>query len=124
MNTKRQHRLTFRATEEELTEIKKREKDSGAKNSQAYLLRAALQNGITKDEAESLVPVLEQIFDELKRVGTELKREGNNLNQIAAKLNGGGAADGVQQAIEENRATLKELSSVWQSLRQFQAAHL
>ena len=83
-----------------------------------------MQNGITKDEAECLVPVLEQIFDELKRVGTELKREGNNLNQIAAKLNGGGAADGVQQAIEDNRATLKELSSVWQSLRQFQAEHL
>lgn len=57
-------------------------------------------------------------MNEMKDLMTELKREGNNINQIAKTLHGMGyvSSKQIDQAV-------KELSEVWQQLRQFLREH-
>lgn len=52
--------------------------------------------------------------DGLKQLYPELKAQGNNLNQIAKKMN-----EGNMVGYDEFRADIKEMTSIWQSVKQF-----
>ena len=73
MNRTRPKQIVIRVSEEELSQIKEKVKQSG-KNQQQYIIEALTQSNIVNtDGIKELIP--------------ELKRVGNNLNQIAHALN-------------------------------------
>lgn len=101
MNTKRTHQITFRLSDTELINFKKRVSESGY-SQQEFLRRLALNKEIRN-------------MDALKDLLPELKRQGVNLNQIAKKLN-------ERQYVDYNsifKNTLQEVTNTWQSLRQY-----
>ena len=80
--------------------IKEKVEQSG-KSQQQYIIEALTQSNIVNtDGIKELIP--------------ELKRVGNNLNQIAHALNGSSYYS--YNLITENQ---KELTEIWQSLKQF-----
>lgn len=97
---KRQHQVLLRLSGEELQQLQELVKKSGM-TQQEYFRRAALQQRITNtDGIRTLVP--------------ELKKIGSNLNQVARRAN-----MGIPATWEELLQIRKELSEVWQLLRQF-----
>ena len=100
MNRTRPKQIVIRVSEEELAQIKEKVEQSG-KSQQEYILSCVLNKPITNtDGIKELIP--------------ELKRVGNNLNQIAHALNGSSYYS--YNLITENQ---KELTEIWQSLKQF-----
>lgn len=97
MNRTRPKQIVIRVSEEELSQIKEKVKQS-EKNQQQYIIEALTQSNIANtDGIKELIP--------------ELKRVGNNLNQIAHALN-----DSSYNLITENQ---KELTEILQSLKQY-----
>lgn len=105
MNKKRKHQITFRLSDEEYLLFKKKLSSSGY-NQQEFLRRAALGKDITN-------------MDAIKEILPEMKKQGVNLNQIAKRLNERGYVD-YDTSLHN---TLQEVSSTWQSLKQFLATH-
>ena len=100
MNRTRPKQIVIRVSEEELAQIKEKVEQSG-KSQQQYIIEALTQSNIVNtDGIKELIP--------------ELKRVGNNLNQIAHALNGSRYYS--YNLITENQ---KELTEIWQSLKQF-----
>ena len=100
MNRTRPKQIVIRVSEEELAQIKEKVEQSG-KSQQQYIIEALTQSNIVNtDGIKELIP--------------ELKRVGNNLNQIAHALNGSSYYS--YNLITENQ---KELTEIWQSLKQF-----
>ena len=92
--------IKFRVSEEEAEQLRKKVEQSG-KSQQQYIIEALTQSNIVNtDGIKELIP--------------ELKRVGNNLNQIAHALNGSSYYS--YNLITENQ---KELTEIWQSLKQF-----
>ena len=75
MNKNRQHKVTFRLSDSELSDLKSKIQKSGF-NEQQYLLRAVLEKKMIDKEL-------------LHNLMIELRREGVNLNQIARSCNSG-----------------------------------
>lgn len=99
-NKSRPKQLSFRVSEEEETQLRKKIEESG-KNQQEYIISCILNKPIVNtDGIKELVP--------------ELKRVGNNLNQIAHALNGSSYYS--YNLITENQ---KELTEIWQLLKQY-----
>lgn len=94
--------LKFRCTEEEAEQIRKKIKKSGC-TMQDYLLQASLKSKVDVLDNSVLLAFM-----------PEIKRIGNNINQIAKRCNEGGAL----ARAEEVEQIQKELSEVWQLLRQ------
>lgn len=100
MNRTRPKQIVIRLSEEEFAQVKAQVEKSGLKQ-QDYLIRAITEKTIyNTDGLKDLVP--------------EIKRVGNNLNQLSRKAN-----EGRVVGVEQLEQTQKELSEVWQSLRQF-----
>ena len=100
MNRTRPKQIVIRVSEEELAQIKEKVEQSG-KSQQQYIIEALTQSNIVNtDGIKELIP--------------ELKRVGNNLNQIAHALNDSSYYS--YNLITENQ---KELTEIWQSLKQF-----
>ena len=98
MNRTRPKQIVIRVSEEELAQIKV---EQSGKSQQQYIIEALTQSNIVNtDGIKELIP--------------ELKRVGNNLNQIAHALNGSSYYS--YNLITENQ---KELTEIWQSLKQF-----
>ena len=100
MNRSRPKQIVIRMTEEEFAKVKAQVEKSGLKQ-QDYLIRAITNKPITNT-------------DGLKELVPELKRVGNNLNQLSRKAN-----EGYVIGVEQLEQAQKELSEVWQSLKQF-----
>ena len=100
MNKTRPKQLSFRVSEEEYQQLQEKISESG-KNQQEYILSCVLEKQIVNT-------------DGIKELLPELKRIGNNLNQIAHALNGSSYYS--YNLITENQ---KELTEIWQSLKQF-----
>ena len=100
MNRSRPKQIVIRMTEEEFAKVKAQVEKSGLKQ-QDYLIRAITNKPITNT-------------DGLKELVPELKRVGNNLNQLSRKANAGYVI-----GVEQLEQAQKELSEVWQSLKQF-----
>ena len=100
MNKNRQHKVTFRLSDSELSDLKSKIQKSGF-NEQQYLLRAVLEKKMIDKEL-------------LHNLMIELRREGVNLNQIARSCNSGNTE------LEKNRIneSLINLEILWQFLRQ------
>ena len=96
--------IIFRVTEEEAEQIKAKVQESGL-SQKDYLMKVALGRKI-------------QNTDGIKAVIPELKRIGNNLNQIAKHMNEGNYP--MMQEVKENQ---KELTELWQQLRQYLQKH-
>ena len=103
MNRIRPHQVTFRLSDDELVALKKQISSSGC-NQQEYLRKVALGKDITNTEG-------------IKEILPEMKKQGVNLNQIAKRLNERGYVD-YDHTLNN---TLEEVSSTWQSLRQYLA---
>lgn len=100
MNRTRPKQIVIRLSEEEFAQVKAQVEKSGMKQ-QDYLIRAITEKPIyNTDGLKDLVP--------------EIKRVGNNLNQLSRKAN-----EGRVVGVEQLEQTQKELSEVWQLLRQF-----
>lgn len=100
MNRTRPKQIVIRLTEEEFAKVKAQVEKSGLKQ-QDYLIRAITNKPITNT-------------DGLKELVPEIKRVGNNLNQLSRKAN-----EGYVIGVEQLEQAQKELSEVWQSLKQF-----
>ena len=100
MNRTRPKQIVIRLTEEEFAKVKAQVEKSGMKQ-QDYLIRAITNKPITNT-------------DGLKELVPEIKRVGNNLNQLSRKAN-----EGYVIGVEQLEQAQKELSEVWQSLKQF-----
>lgn len=100
MNRTRPKQIAIRLTEEEFAKVKAQVEKSGLKQ-QDYLIRAITNKPITNT-------------DGLKELVPEIKRVGNNLNQLSRKAN-----EGYVIGVEQLEQAQKELSEVWQSLKQF-----
>ena len=100
MNRTRPKQIVIRLTEEEFAKVKAQVEKSGLKQ-QDYLIRAITNKPITNT-------------DGLKELVPEIKRVGNNLNQLSRKAN-----EGYVIGVERLEQAQKELSEVWQSLKQF-----
>lgn len=100
MNRTRPKQIVIRLTEEEFAKVKAQVEKSGLKQ-QDYLIRAITNKPITNT-------------DGLKELVPEIKRVGNNLNQLSRKAN-----EGYVIGVEQLEQAKKELSEVWQSLKQF-----
>lgn len=99
MNRTRPKQIVIRLSEEELAQIKEKVEQSG-KSQQQYIIEALTQSNIVNtDGIKELIP--------------ELKRVGNNLNQIA---HANGSSYYSYNLITENQ---KELTEIWQSLKQY-----
>lgn len=96
----RQFQAKVRLTEVEMIELQKSAAEAGM-SQQEYMRRAVLQAPIMDTEG-------------IKEMLPEMKRIGNNLNQIAKALNERGYYK--YDLITQNQ---KELSELWQQLRQF-----
>ena len=96
--------IIFRVTEEEAEQIKAKVQESGL-SQKDYLMKVALGRKI-------------QNTDGIKAIIPELKRIGNNLNQIAKHMNEGNYP--MMQEVKENQ---KELTELWQQLRQYLQKH-
>lgn len=103
-NRKANVQIIFRVTEEEAEQIKAKVQESGL-SQKDYLMKVALGRKI-------------QNTDGIKAVIPELKRIGNNLNQIAKHMNEGNYP--MMQEVKENQ---KELTELWQQLRQYLQKH-
>lgn len=101
MNRSRPKQIVIRVSEEELEQIKKKVEQSG-KSQQQYIIEALTQKQVVNT-------------DGIKEIYPELKRQGNNLNQLVKKLNERGYIDYKQ----ELPAMTKELTEVWQLLKQY-----
>ena len=99
-NKTRPQQMLFRVSDIEAEIINNNIQKSG-KNKQEYLLTSAIECKILNT-------------DGIKELMPELKRIGNNLNQIAKELNGRGYYN--YNLITDNQ---KELSEIWQLLRQY-----
>lgn len=99
-NRTRPKQIVIRLTEEEFAKVKAQVEKSGLKQ-QDYLIRAITNKPITNT-------------DGLKELVPEIKRVGNNLNQLSRKAN-----EGYVIGVEQLEQAQKELSEVWQSLKQF-----
>ena len=97
--------VVIRMTESDYDKMKKRVAQSG--KNQAEFLRHAILNKqiVSTDGIKAIIP--------------ELKRIGNNLNQIAKVAN-----EHRYISIAEIKNIEKELSEVWQSLRQLTAGQV
>lgn len=100
MNRTRPKQIVIRLTEEEFAKVKAQVEKSGLKQ-QDYLIRAITNKTISNT-------------DGLKELVPEIKRVGNNLNQLSRKAN-----EGYVIGVEQLEQAQKELSEVWQSLKQF-----
>lgn len=100
MNRTRPKQIVIRLTEEEFAKVKAQVEKSGLKQ-QDYLIRAITNKPISNT-------------DGLKELVPEIKRVGNNLNQLSRKAN-----EGYVVGVEQLEQAQKELSEVWQSLKQF-----
>lgn len=100
MNRTRPKQIVIRLTEEEFAKVKAQVEKSGLKQ-QDYLIRAITNKPISNT-------------DGLKELVPEIKRVGNNLNQLSRKAN-----EGYVIGVEQLEQAQKELSEVWQSLKQF-----
>lgn len=101
----RPYGLSIRMTAEEKQAVQKRIKESG-RSQRDFVLHALLSIPIINNYGlQSLLP--------------ELRRVGNNLNQMARRCN-----QGKYPAYVEVVAMRKELSELWQSLRQLNQEHL
>ena len=101
----RPYGLSIRMTAEERKAVQKRIKESG-RSQRDFVLHALLSIPIINNYGlQSLLP--------------EIRRIGNNLNQIARSCN-----QGKHPAYVEIVAMRKELSQLWQSLRQLNQEHL
>lgn len=100
-NKSRPKQISFRVSEEEYEQLKKKIDESG-KNQQEYILSCVLEQSIMNT-------------DGMKELLPELKRIGNNLNQIARRCNEGG----FLPSEHEVRKHGEELNQVWQLLRQY-----
>lgn len=100
MNRTRPKQIVIRLTEEEFAKVKAQVEESGLKQ-QDYLIRAITNKPISNT-------------DGLKELVPEIKRVGNNLNQLSRKAN-----EGYVIGVEQLEQAQKELSEVWQSLKQF-----
>lgn len=101
----RPYGLSIRMTAEEKQAVQKRIKESG-RSQRDFVLHALLSIPIINNYGlQSLLP--------------ELRRVGNNLNQMARRCN-----QGKYPAYVEVVAMRKELSELWQSLRQLNREHL
>lgn len=92
----------LRCTEEEAEQLRKKVEKSGC-TIQEYLLQSALKSEVKVYDNSGLIAFI-----------PEIKRIGNNINQIAKRCNEGGALARAEE-VEEIQ---KELSEVWQLLRQ------
>lgn len=99
-NKTRPQQMLFRVSDIEAEIINNNIQKSG-KNKQEYLLTSAIECKILNT-------------DGIKELMPELKRIGNNLNQIAKELNGRNYYN--YNLITDNQ---KELSAIWQQLRQY-----
>lgn len=97
---KRQFQAKVRLTEQELIDLQKAAADADM-SQQEYMRRAVLSAPIQNTEG-------------IKEILPEMKRIGNNLNQIAKALNERGYYK--YDLITQNQ---KELSELWQQLRQY-----
>ena len=100
MNRTRPKQIVIRMSEEEYAKVKTKVEKSGLKQ-QDYLIRAITNKPITNT-------------DGLKELIPEVKRVGNNLNQLSRKAN-----EGYVVGVEPLEQIQKELSELWQSLRQY-----
>lgn len=101
----RPYGLSIRMTAEEKKAVQKRIKESG-RSQRDFVLHALLSIPIINNYGlQSLLP--------------EIRRIGNNLNQMARSCN-----QGKHPAYVEIVAMRKELSQLWQSLRQLNQEHL
>lgn len=101
----RPYGLSIRMTAEEKQAVQKRIKESG-RSQRDFVLHALLSIPIINNYGlQSLLP--------------EIRRVGNNLNQMARSCN-----QGKHPAYVEIVAMRKELSQLWQSLRQLNQEHL
>ena len=101
----RPYGLSIRMTAEERKAVQKRIKESG-RSQRDFVLHALLSIPIINNYGlQSLLP--------------EIRRIGNNLNQMARSCN-----QGKHPAYVEIVAMRKELSQLWQSLRQLNQEHL
>lgn len=100
MNRTRSKQIKFRLSDEEYQTMLDKVEKSGKKQ-QEYLLACALEKPLTNT-------------DGLKQLYPELKAQGNNLNQIAKKMN-----EGNMVGYDEFRADIKEMTSIWQSVKRF-----
>lgn len=103
-NRKASSQVKIRLTEEELTQLKEKVKESGL-SQQEYIKKCALNRKI-------------QNTDGIKQLLPELKRIGNNLNQVARHMNEGNYP--MMQEVKDNQ---KELMELWQQLRQYLQKH-
>jgi molybdopterin-guanine dinucleotide biosynthesis protein len=99
MNRQRPKQIVIRASEQEFAKIKSKVEKSKL-NQNEYLLKSCLDKNIVVVEG----------FPDLT---IELKRIGNNLNQLTRAVHEGKANCNAELAEIE-----KELSEVWQLLRQ------
>lgn len=100
MNRTRAKQVVIRMSDEEYAAMKKKVEASGMKQSE-YLIKCITNKNVTNT-------------DGLKELAIQLKRVGVNLNQIAEALNGRGYYE--YGLITQNQ---KELSELWQLLRQY-----
>lgn len=92
----------LRCTEEEAEQLRKKVEQRGC-SIQEYLLQSALESEVKVFDNSELIAFI-----------PEIKRIGNNINQIAKRCNEGGKLATARE-VEEIQ---KELSEVWQLLRQ------
>ena len=68
--------MTFRVTEEERELIRRRQEQTGMKNTRAYLLKMTVDGRVIRVE-----------LDSVKEMNRLLSNATNNINQIAKKVN-------------------------------------
>ncbi|OJF75880.1 MAG: hypothetical protein BKP49_10505 [Treponema sp. CETP13] len=104
MNRSRPHRLAFRASDDELTTIRNKQKLYGL-TQQELCLQSILNSKIYTTDLSGIKEFIPQ-----------LKRVGNNLNQIVHVCN-----CGYEPLYEKVSKELRELEIIWQLLKQYLA---
>lgn len=100
MNRTRAKQVVIRMSDEEYAAMKQKVEASGMKQSE-YLIKCITNKNVMNT-------------DGMKELAIQLKRVGVNLNQIAEALNGKGYYE--YGLITQNQ---KELSEIWQLLKQY-----
>lgn len=100
MNRTRSKQVVIRMSDEEYAAMKQKVEASGMKQSE-YLIKCITNKNVMNT-------------DGMKELAIQLKRVGVNLNQIAEALNGKGYYE--YGLITQNQ---KELSEIWQLLKQY-----